>query len=183
MKRKEELMKQEQEKATSLMREIDVLRMLFRQTSSSNNNKNAEEDEKRKQRQHELLQTLRRETEKMKSFVRSIETDVSSSRTRTLILQDEMEKINVRKLEAEKRSQKRLEGIRTETKLAELTLSTLPTSTWCSSVEFEIITFSLLSRQCQFYHSYHSFISQENHSNKHVLEQQHSKHVLENYEN
>ena len=125
MKRKEELMKQEQEKATSLMREIDVLRMLFRQTSSSNNNKNAEEDEKRKQRQHELLQTLRRETEKMKSFVRSIETDVSSSRTRTLILQDEMEKINVRQIEAQKRSQKRLEGIRTETKLAELALSTV----------------------------------------------------------
>ena len=114
------------------MREIDVLRMLFRQTSSSNNNnnnnKNDAEEEKRKQQQ-ELLQTLRRETEEMKSLVRSIETDVSSSRTRTLILQDEMEKINVRKIEAEKRSQKRLEGIRTETKLAELTLSTLPTST------------------------------------------------------
>ena len=37
--------------------------------------------------------------------------------------------------------------------------------TQCSSVEFENITFSLFSRECQFYHSYHSFISQENHSN------------------
>ena len=116
--RKNEMIKTngEPEKTISLTRQIDVLRVLYRQTSRSAdniNNTQEEEEENPPKQLLSLLQTLRQETRHMKSIVRSLERKVASSKTRSLILKDEMERIKMRHIETKKRSERRLEKIRT----------------------------------------------------------------------
>jgi len=136
MERRERLMGQQQQQQQSsssnepLMTQIDILRVLLRQVSTTTNTTtkfSSPQNEKQKQLQ-EKLKTLRQENNDLRSFTISLETKIASSRSRTILLQEEIDDIKTKEKHTKEENQKRLQKIYTETKLAEMALNTLPSS-------------------------------------------------------